>query len=169
MRLQCAAVVFERAILVVSVLATAAFVAAGAHAALVPAGEGMRLQVLLALGSAMLLVFPHLWVVIYLTGTARAVRLEVAAGRAPATALAAARGWRQRVLLPLGLATAGALGTLAAGQGVALGMLRPVHQVAVLGATLACQLWAVAAEWRSLRGNAGLLAGLERGGGAASS
>jgi hypothetical protein len=156
-------VVFERSILTVSLVATAAFLAAGVHGVLAPVGEEIQLHVLLTLGSSMLVVFPHLWIAIYLAGTGRAVRLEAAAGRATAAAGVEARAHLRRALAPALLAAAGALATVAAGQAVVAGSLSGGHHLAVFVAALVLQGVALAVEWRTLGRNALLLAGLDRG------
>ncbi len=153
--------IFERSIFAVALVATAAYAAAGAVAALAPDALDLRLLVLLTLGSSMLLVFPHLWVVVYLAGTGRAVRLEAAAGRATVADVAAARRALRRVVVPAALAAAAALGTLAVGQGIESGTGRPWTQAAAFATTLALQVVALVVEWRVLRANGARLAALE--------
>lgn len=152
---------FERSILVVAGVATLAFLGAGVYSFFDPGIEEMRLHVLLTLGAVLLLVFPHLWIALYLVGTGRAVRREAAAGRADGADVAEARRHLRRALPPLALASLGALATLAVGHGILTGATRPWHHVAAFGATLALQLWALLAERRTLTRHAALLARLE--------
>jgi hypothetical protein len=109
----------------------------------------------------MLVVFPHLWVLVYLFGTGRAIHREVAEHGAPESALARVRGHRLAVLPPLALAVAGAIATVLLGPPVVTGALDPrVHAAVFLGA-VALQLWAVVAERRVLRDNSALLGELD--------
>jgi len=152
---------FERSMLTVALLATVAFAAAGLHAWAAPPAEDLGRHVLLGLGSSMLVVFPHLWVLVYLLGTGRAVRREVAEHGAPETALARARRLLLLALPPLALAVAGAVATVLLGPPVVTGVLEPrVHAVA-FAAALGAQAWALLAERRALRDNAALLAELD--------
>lgn len=148
---------FERSILVVAVLATLAFLGAGLYSFFDPQLEELRLHVLLTLGAVLLLVFPHLWIGLYLFGTGRAIRREVAEGRAQPDAAAESRRHLRRALPPLLLASLAALATVALGQGILAGTARPWHHVAAFVATLLLQLWALLVERQSLTRNAALL------------
>jgi len=152
---------FERSMLIVAVVAALAFAAAGIHAWVAPPTEDLGLHVLLGLGSAMLVVLPHLWVLVYLLGTGRAVRREVAEHGAPDAALARARRPRLAALPPLALAVAGAVATVLLGPPVVTGVLDPRVHAVVFAAALAAQLWALLAERRALRDNSALLAELD--------
>lgn len=149
---------FERSIFTLSLLATAFFVGVGVHAYAVPAGDepALGLHVLLGLAAALLLVFPHLWTVLYLWGTGRAVRKEVEERRASPRVISRARRLRLRALPPLLLASAAALVTLVLGQEALVGT-RPWVHAAAFFTTLALQLWALWAERTSLWPNAALL------------
>jgi len=153
--------VFERSMLTVALVATLAFAAAGVHAWLAPPADDLGLHVLLGLGSAMLVVLPHLWVLVYLLGTGRAVRREVVDHGAPDAALARARRHRLVALPPLALAVAGAVATVLLGPPVVTGALDARLHAAVFAAALAAQLWALLAERRALRDHAALLAELD--------
>jgi hypothetical protein len=148
---------FERSILVVAVLATVAFVAAGAYSFFDPQLDEMRLHVLLTLGAVLLLVFPHLWIGIYLAGTGRAIRREVAEGRAEPSAAAESARHLHRALPPLLLASLAALATVALGQSILAGTAQPWHHVTAFVVTLLLQLWALLVERQSLTRNARLL------------
>jgi hypothetical protein len=152
---------FERSILVVALLATVAFLGAGVYSFFDPEIEEMRLHVLLTLGAVLLLVFPHLWIALYLLGTGRAVRREVAEGRAAAAAAAEARRHLRRTLPPLVLASLAALATIAVGHGLLTGTTEPWHHVAAFALTLALQLWALLTEHRTLTAHAALLTRLD--------
>jgi hypothetical protein len=148
---------FERSILVVSVLATLAFLGAGAYSFFDPQLEEMRLHVLLTLGAVLFLVFPHLWIGLYLFGTGRAIRREVAEGRAEAGAAAEASRHLRRALPPLLLASLAALATIALGQAILAGTAAPWHHLTAFALTLLLQLWALQVERRTLTRNAALL------------
>jgi len=143
--------------LTVAALATLAFAAAGIHGWAAPPADDLGRHVLLGLGSAMLVVFPHLWVLVYLLGTGRAVRCEVAEHGAPDSALDRARRLRRSALPPAALAVAAAVATVLLGPPVVTGVLDPRAHAIAFGAALACQLWALWAERRALRDNAALL------------
>lgn len=156
-RLQSAVVPFERSILVVAVLATVAFLGAGAYSFFDPRLDEMRLHVLLTLGAVLLLIFPHLWIGLYLFGTGRAIRREVAEGRAEPSAAAEAGRHLRRALPPLLLASLAALSTIALGQAILAGTAQPWHHVTAFVVTLLLQLWALLVERQSLTRNAHLL------------
>ncbi|HUO85795.1 MAG TPA: hypothetical protein VM617_00270 [Thermoanaerobaculia bacterium] len=150
---------FERSILVVSAVATLAFLGAGLHAFLAPPSDDMRLHILLTLGAVLLIVFPHLWTAIYLLATGRAMRLEP--GEEAADAARASRRHLWRALPAMLLASLGAFATIAVGQGILAGSNAPWHHVAAFAATVAFQLWALVAGRRALVANARLLDGLD--------
>jgi hypothetical protein len=154
-------VLFERSIFTVAVLAALAFVAAGVDAYLATSVEGeLGHHVLLTLGAALLVVFPHLWTVFYLLTTGRAVRLEVEEKRASPRVLSRTRRNRRRALPPALLTAAAALATVMLGQQALVGP-RPWLHPAAFFLALALQLWALWAERRSLWDNAALLAELD--------
>ena len=148
---------FERSILVVAVLATVAFLAAGVYSFFDPQLDEMRLHVLITLGAVLLLVFPHLWIGLYLAGTGRAIRREVAEGRAEPSAATEARRHLRRALPPLLLASLAALSTIALGQAILAGTAQPWHHLTAFALTLLLQLWALHVERQSLTQNAALL------------
>lgn len=149
---------FERSIFTVSLLATAAFVAAGIHAYVAPptVDADLGIHILLSLGAVLLLVFPHLWTLIYLWSTGRAVRREVEARHASPRVISRSRRLRRRALPPLVLASLAALATLLLGQEALVGTRPWLHPVAFFTA-LALQLWALWAERSALAANAALL------------
>lgn len=155
---------FERSIVTVSAVATVAFLAAGVHAFLVPPDEAMQLHVLLTVGAVLLLVFPHLWTVIYLIATGRAIGLEE--GEAARDAAAASRRLLWGALPALLLASLGAFATIAVGQGILAATSQPWHHVTAFGATLGLQAWALFAGRRALYANAALLDRLDAPAGA---
>jgi uncharacterized membrane protein YphA (DoxX/SURF4 family) len=148
---------FERSILVVALLATVAFVGAGAYSFFDPQLDEMRLHVLLTLGAVLLVVFPHLWIGLYLVGTGRAIRREVAEGRAEPSAAAESRRHLRRALPPLLLASLAALSTIAFGQAILAGTAQPWHHLTAFVVTLLLQLWALQVERQALTQNAKLL------------
>jgi len=152
---------FERSIFTVSVLATLLFVAAGAHAYLVPVADEPSSHVLLSLAAALLVVLPHLWTVLYLWGTGRAVRKEVEEKRASPRVMSEARRHRRRAVPPLLLASAAALATLGLGNQALSSGATWLHPAAFF-LTLVLQAWALWAERKSLWLNAALLDELDR-------
>lgn len=152
---------FERSILTVSVLATVAFVAAGIHAHAVSVEADLGFHVLLTLASALLVVFPHLWVVLYLWGTGRAVKKEVEARRASPRMRSRVRRYRLHAWPPALLASAAALGTVMLGRDALVGPTATPHRV-LFFTTLVLQAWALWAERRVLWDNAALLDDLEK-------
>jgi len=153
--------VFERSMLIVAVLAALAFAAAGIHAWAAAPADDLGLHVLLGLGSAMLVALPHLWVIVYLLGTGRAVRREVAEHGALDSALDRALRLRRTALPPAALAVAGAVATVLLGPPAVTGAVDPRVHAAVFAAALACQLWALVAERHALRDHTALLTELD--------
>jgi len=153
-------VLFERSIFTVSVVATVALAAAGVHAWVVPPEQDMAGHVLYTLAAALLVVFPHLWTLLYLAMTGRAAAAEVSDRHVSPRVLSRVRRNRRRVWPPLLLACAGALGTVALGQNALVGRHAWTHAALFL-ATLAFQLWSLWAERKSLWDNAELLADLD--------
>lgn len=153
--------IFERSIFVVSVLATLLFVAAGVHAYLVPVEDDPATHVLIAVAAALLVVLPHLWSVLYLWGTGRAVRREVEEKRASPRVMSEARRYRRRAVPPLLLASAAALATLGLGNQALAAGVSWLH-AALFFLTLALQGWALWAERSGLWANAALLDELDR-------
>lgn len=156
---------FERSITVVAVLATLAFLAAGVHAWLVPVEDAvgssnLARHVLLGLASALLLVFPNLWVILYLWGTGRAVAKEVDAGRAAAVARERVRRYRRLAVPPSALVVVLALATVFLGQNALVDVAAWQHP-ALFAATLAAEAWALWAQRRALWGNAALMTELD--------
>lgn len=68
-----------RSLLIIGVVGTLGFLATGILGYWVtgPADAGMPRHMLIALGSCLLLLFSHLWILFYLIGTGRAIRLTV--------------------------------------------------------------------------------------------
>ena len=153
--------IFERSIFIVSVLATLFFVAAGVHAYLVPVADDPGTHILLSIAAVLLVVLPHLWTVLYLWGTGRAVRNEVEEKRASPRVMSEARRYRRRAMPPLLLASAAALATLGLGNQALSGSGSWLHP-ALFFTTLALQVWALWAERSSLWQNAALLDELDR-------
>jgi hypothetical protein len=154
-------VLFERSIFTVAVLAALAFVAAGVDAFLTPSIDAaLGHHVLLTLGAALLVVFPHLWTVLYLVTTSRAVRIEVEEKRASPRVLSRTARNRRRALPPALLTALAAMGTVMLGQQALVGPQPWVHAAAFF-LCLVLQGWALWAEHRSLWDNAALLAELD--------
>jgi hypothetical protein len=152
---------FERSIFVLSVLATLLFIGAGVHAYLVPVDEDPATHVLVAVAAALLLVLPHLWSILYLWGTGRAVRQEVEEKRASPRVMSEVRRFRRRAVPPAVLASAAALATLGLGNQALLSSGSWLHAT-LFFVTLGFQVWALAAERGSLWANAALLDELDR-------
>jgi hypothetical protein len=153
-------VLFERSILTVSVLATVAFLAAGLHAWAGDPAADLGTHVLFALAAALLVVFPHVWTLIYLAMTGRAAAAEVDDRHASPRVLSRGKRNRRRAWPPLFLASLGALGTVALGWTAQVDAHAWTH-AACFAATLVVQLWALWAEKKSLWDNADLLAELD--------
>ena len=140
---------FERSMLVVGAVATALLAGAGAHA-YTAGGEAIDLHLLLALAALLAAALPHLWVVLYLAGTRRALARETgdaSPGRRTA-ALAAAAALAA-------LAAAGALAVTGARAYIGTG--GGLHGPLFWG-LLAVQPAALWVEWRALTENARRLA-----------
>ena|GEM_PF-1488427 len=153
--------IFERSIFILSLIATAAYLAAGVYAYVAPPEADMATHVLVTVAATLLLLLPHVWTLFYLWGTGRAVRKEVEAKRASPRVMSEARRYRRRAVPPLLLASACALAALAMGNlgySPTLSWLHPT----LFFAALAFQVWALWAQRRSLWDNAEMLDELDR-------
>ncbi|HVR96451.1 MAG TPA: hypothetical protein VMW27_07555 [Thermoanaerobaculia bacterium] len=161
-----------RALLIVGALATLGLAATGVLGYLVPwppaaeaggaVSDEMSTHILIGLGTCLLLLFSHCWILIYLLGTGRAVRQAVRE-RGLETALAG-RTRRSRmafyvlVVLAMGLS----LAVFIVGASLTTGSVPGwVHGV-LFYAALAVQLPTLAIERRVLDANEGLMAEVDR-------
>lgn len=153
--------IFERSIFTLSLVATAAYLAAGVYAYVSPPEADMATHVLVTVAATLLLLLPHVWTLFYLWGTGRAVRHEVEEKRASPRVMSEARRYRRRAVPPLLLVSACALAALAMGNlgySPTLSWLHPT----LFFAALVFQIWALWAQRRSLWDNAEMLAELDR-------
>ena len=157
---------FEKLILGVGVVATVALAATGTFG--YNTGEGiadLQLHLALAVGTAMAVLFPHLWVLIYLLATGRGLRRAVAAGGEGATSalatLPALARARRRAFIALVAASATLLALVFSGAAANRETGGALHGT-LFWATLVLQVGALVVEWRALRLNASLLAALDR-------
>lgn len=138
-----------RKIWFVGLLALLLFTLAGAGGLRVEVdSDGFRWHLLLGLGSSLLAVFAHGWVVVYLLLTGRLLRRTLGA---PAAGPHRVVARRSRWAWPLALAAAlGSLGVLAGSAPVYTGRLSAAAHQGMFWGALALQLAALAAEWRAL-------------------
>jgi len=153
-----------RALLILGVLATVGLAAAAAlgYALHGTADAAVPRHVLVALGSSLILLFSHCWILLYLLATGRAIAEVVREHGVEPSVLGTARGFQKRVAPPLLLATAFAIATLVLGGGVLAGTRTALVHHALFWITLAVQLWALWVERRVLGENERLLADLDR-------
>ncbi|HET9210014.1 MAG TPA: hypothetical protein VFR03_06435 [Thermoanaerobaculia bacterium] len=152
-----------RALLIIGVVATLGFVATGILGYWVtgPAHPDMARHMLLALGSCLLLLFSHLWILFYLVGIGRAIRLTIQdLGLEPGLSEATRRF--KRCYPWLLLATAAALATFILGGFVATRALPRWTHHSLFFVTLALQVVALWLEGRALAGSEGLIGDVDR-------
>lgn len=141
---------FEISMMVVGVLALALLTAAGAHGHASTSEAALPLHLLLGMGAMMAIALPHLWVLLYLVGTGRALAAlpekDAAGGTARWIAVGAA-------LAALALTVAIAVSGTAAYAGVG-----GFWHGELFWALLVAQPVALALEWRALARNGRLFA-----------
>jgi hypothetical protein len=152
-----------RALLIIGVVATLGFLATGILGYWItgPADAGMPRHMLIALGSCLLLLFSHLWILFYLVGAGRAIRLTIKdLGLDPGLGEATRRF---KSCYPwLLAATVAALATFLLGGFVATKALPPWTHHALFFVTLALQAVALWLEGRALAGSEGLIGDVDR-------
>jgi len=153
-----------RALLVVGLMATLGL---GATAALGytlagPLDPRLRLHVLLALTSSLLLLFAHCWIMFYLIGTGKAIKEAVKENGLDEAAVEATKRFKNQSYPMLMLALGLAMATFILGGGAATGSLPPAIHHVLFYATLLAQLRALQIEQRVLGENERLMADLNR-------
>lgn len=152
-----------RALLIIGVVATLGFAATGILGYWItgPADAGMPRHMLIALGSCLLLLFSHLWILFYLVGTGRAIRLTIKElGLDPGLGEATRRF---KSCYPwLLAATVAALATFLLGGFVATKALPRWTHHSLFFATLALQAVALWLEGRALTGSEELIGDVDR-------
>lgn len=154
-----------RALLVVGWMATLGFVGTGVvgyrHAAFAD-GAGMRLHILLALATSLLLLFSHCWIMFYLIGTGRAIKDAVRDGGLPGELYERTKGFKNRsypwLMLALGLAMA----TFILGGGVFTGAVPGWVHHGLFWAALVAQVRALWLEQQVLVENHRLMTEIDR-------
>lgn len=142
---------FGRIMVIVGCVATLGLLATGVQGYQGAAeGAPLRTHVLLGMGSLLLFVLAHSWVLFYLVGASRVL---------DETAREAGRGdllepsfvaFRRRVLPPLLAAVSLAFAAFATGPGVYARWAPVALHEALLWAAVALQIWAARAEWQAL-------------------
>jgi hypothetical protein len=157
-----------RALLVVGWMATLGFAASAGVGYFLPRiDEGMRLHVLLALASSLLLLFSHCWIMFYLIGTGRAIKDAVRLNALPAELYERTKDFKNRSYPSLMLAVGLAMATFILGGGVYTGAVPLWVHHGLFWLTLAAQLRALVLEGRVLGANDRLMADINRRLGAA--
>lgn len=140
-----------RIMVVVSALATLGIIATGflgyrgAHT-----DEGVRVHILVALGSILVFLLAHLWILFYLLGSVRVLRQEAERAGLPEDELDQGLvRFRTRTMPPLLVALALAVGCFVLGAGAySSGGSVLVHAVSFY-LVLPAEAWAAWREWRT--------------------
>ena len=157
-----------RALLIVGWMATLGFAASAGVGYFLPRiDEGMRLHILLALASSLLLLFSHCWIMFYLIGTGRAIKDAVRTGGLPPELYERTKDFKNRSYPSLMLAVGLAMATFILGGGVYTGAVPLWVHHGLFWLTLAAQLRALVLEGRVLVANDRLMADINRRLGAA--
>lgn len=140
---------FGRIMVIVGCLASVGLLATGLQGYRGAAeGAPLRTHVLLGMGSLLLFVLAHSWVLFYLVGATRV--LAESATETGGGLEAPLGGFRRQVLPPLLAAVTVAFAAFATGPGVYARWAPLTLHAALLWAALALQLWAARAEWQAL-------------------
>lgn len=152
-----------RALLMVGWLSTLGLVGAGAVGyGASGSSEWMRLHVLLALVSSLLLLFSHSWIMFFLIGTGKAIKRAVADAGGEPEVVEQTKVFKNQAYPSLMLAMGAAMVTFICGGGVLVGALPPWVHHALFYATLVSQARALLVEGRVLYANDRLIADLGR-------
>lgn len=153
-----------RSLLILGALATAGMAVAaglgyGLDGAADPALSG---HLLASLGSTLMLVFSHSWILLYLLGTGRAVRDAVKEFRLEPEVIAASRALRRRSIPWLLLAALLAMATFLLGIAGVPGLVPLEIHHALFFVSLVVQAIALWVEGRALSANEKLLTDIDR-------
>lgn len=142
---------FGRTMVIVGCVATLGLLATGVQGYQGAAeGAPLRTHVLLGMGSFLLFVLAHSWILFYLVGAARVLDESArAAGRGDLLA-SPLTGFRSRVLPALLAAVLLAFATFATGPGVYARWAPLGLHGGLLWAAVAAQVWAARAEWQAV-------------------
>lgn len=152
-----------RALVVVGWLATAGLVATGvAGLAASQSADSFSTHVLLALLAALMMLFSHCWIMFYLIGTGKAIKVAVAENDLDADFIEQTKDFKNRSYPSLMLAMGLVMATFICGGAGFLGSLPLwVHHLLALP-TLGVQIWSLLIEGRVLMANEKLMAGISR-------
>jgi hypothetical protein len=144
-------------------LATLGLIATGVIGYVATEVESYGLHLLIALGSCLLLLFSHCWIMFYLIGTGKAIKEAVAAENLSPELVEETKALKNRSYPGLMLAMALAMATFILGGGVATGSFIPswFHLVMFL-ITLFAQVRALWTEHLVLLDNAKLMRRVDR-------
>ena len=147
-----------RALLMVGALATLGLVATGVIGFVATEVESYGLHLLIALGSCLLLLFSHCWIMFYLIGTGKAIKEAVAEENLSPELVEETKALKNRSYPGLMLAMVLAMATFILGGGVATGVFIAswFHLVMFL-VTLFVQVRALWTEHLVLIDNAALM------------
>jgi hypothetical protein len=152
-----------RALLIIGFMATLGLAATAAlgYSLHGPADEHLRIHVLLALATSLLLLFAHCWIMFYLIGTGRAIKDAVNENGLDPQFIEDTKRFKNRSYPMLMLALGLAMATFILGGAVATGTLRWLHH-ALFYATLLAQARALQLEWQVLTENERLMTNINR-------
>lgn len=147
-----------RALLMVGALATLGLVATGVIGFVATEVANYGLHLLIALGTCLLLLFSHCWIMFYLIGTGKAIKEAVAEENLSPELIEETKTLKNRSYPGLMLAMVLAMATFILGGGVATGLFIPswFHLVMFL-VTLFVQVKALWIEHLVLLDNAALM------------
>ncbi len=151
-----------RALLIVGWLATLGFGAAGVVGYRVAAPKEVGTHLLVALVASLLLLFSHSWIMFYLIGTGKAIKMTVAEYGLEDGLIQRTKEFKSRSYPWLTLATALAMATFILGGGVATGTVPGwVHHL-LFYVTLPVQVWTLRVEQQVLLANEHLISDIDR-------
>lgn len=153
-----------RALLIVGVMATLGLIASAVFGYLLegPPGPRMQLHILVALASALLLLFSHCWIMFYLIGTGKAIKDAVREYGLEQALVEETKRFKNVSYPSLMLAMTLAIATFVLGGGAAMNALPSwIHHV-LFFATLVVQVRALWLENLVLVDNEKLMADINR-------
>ena len=147
-----------QALLIIGWMSTVGFVATGVVGFTIDPGEAMGLHMLMGLAACLLMLFSHCWIMFYLIGTGKAIKVAVAEHSLDGDAVQQTKDFKNESYPWMMLAMALAMATFIVGGGVDTNVISPHVHTALYLITLWAQVKTLVIEHRVLRRNQLLMA-----------
>ncbi len=147
-----------RALLIIGWMSTLGFVGTGLQGFLIPPDETLGLHILLGTASALLLLFSHCWIMFYLIGTGKAIKVAVAEHGIEGDAVQQTKDFKNESYPMMMLAMALAMAAFIVGAGVHTRVVPVLVHSALFLIAIVVQIRTLLIEQRVLGRNQRLMA-----------